>query len=96
VTRPLFQSRRGIRVGTRLGIADADLYRSHHAALPHNAEIYFQCIEVDAATFQIKSNVTFGPPGVPGSSLGRKVHGYWLFSHVQGTSFAPPTLDVPQ
>ena len=63
---------------------------------PHNAEIYFQCIYVDAATFQIKSNVTYGLPGVPGSSLARKVHGHWLFSHVQGTSFAPPTLDVPQ
>jgi hypothetical protein len=63
---------------------------------PHNAEIYFQCIYVDAATFQIKSNVTFGLPGVPGSSLARRVHGRWLFSHVQGTSFPPPTLDVPQ
>jgi hypothetical protein len=63
---------------------------------PHNAEIYFQCIYVDAATFQIKSNVTYGLPGVPGSSLARKVHGHWPFSHVQGTSFAPPTLDVPQ
>ena len=62
----------------------------------HNADIYFQCIYVDAVTFQIKSNVTFGLPGMPGSSRARKVHGHWLFSHVQGTSFAPPTLDVPQ
>jgi len=62
----------------------------------HNADIYFQCIYVDAVTFEIKSNVTYGLPGVPGSSRARKVHGHWLFSHVQGTGFPPPTLDVPQ
>jgi hypothetical protein len=62
----------------------------------HNADIYFQCIYVDSATFQIKSNVTYGLPGMPGSSRARKVHGHWLFSHVQGTAFPPPTLDVPQ
>jgi len=60
-----------------------------------NAEIYFQCIYVDAVTFQIKSNVTFGLPGMPGTGLARKVHGHWLFSYAQGTSFPPPTLDVP-
>ena len=60
-----------------------------------NAEIYFQCIYVDAVTFQIKSNVTFGLPGMPGTGRARKVHGHWLFSYAQGTSFPPPTLDVP-
>jgi len=59
-----------------------------------NADIYFQCIYVDAVTYQIKSNVTYGLPGMPGSSRARKVHGHWLFWHVQGTSFPPPTLDV--
>jgi hypothetical protein len=49
---------------------------------------------VDSATYQIKSNVTYGLPGMPGSSRARKIHGRWLFSHVQGTSFPPPTLDV--
>jgi hypothetical protein len=60
----------------------------------HNADIYFQCIYVDAVTFQIKSNVTYGLPGMPGSSRAKKVHGHWLFWHVQGTSFPPPILDV--
>jgi hypothetical protein len=58
------------------------------------ADIYFQCIYVDSATFQIKSNVTYGLPGMPGSSRAKKVHGHWLFWHVQGTSFPPPILDV--
>ena len=59
-----------------------------------NADIYFQCIYVDAVTYQIKSNVTYGLPGMPGSSRAKKVHGHWLFWHVQGTSFPPPILDV--
>ena len=60
----------------------------------HNADIYFQCIYVDAVTYQIMSNVTFGLPGMPGTGRARKVHGRWLFSYAQGTSFPPPTLDV--
>lgn len=60
----------------------------------HNADIYFQCIYVDAVTYEIKSNVTFGLPGMPGTGRARKVHGHWLFSYAQGTSFPPPTLDV--
>ena len=61
-----------------------------------NADIYFQCIYVDAATFEIKSNASFGLPSMPGSSRARKVRGHWLFSHVQVGSYPPPTLDVPQ
>jgi hypothetical protein len=62
----------------------------------NNADIYFQCIYVDAVTYLIKSNVTFGLPGMPGTGRARKVHGHWLFSYVQSTSIAPPTLDVYQ
>jgi hypothetical protein len=62
----------------------------------HNADIYFQCIYVDAVTYQIKSNVTLGLPGMPGTGRARKVHGHWLFSYVQSTSIAPPTVDVYQ
>jgi hypothetical protein len=58
------------------------------------ADIYFQCIYVDAVTYEIKSNVTYGLPGQPSTSQAKKVHGHWLFWHVQGTSFPPPILDV--
>ena len=62
----------------------------------HNADIYFQCIYVDAVTYQIKSNVTFGLPGMPGTGRAKKVHGHWLFSYAQSVPIAPPTLDVYQ
>jgi hypothetical protein len=60
----------------------------------NNADIYFQCIYVDAVSYQIKSNVTFGLPGMPGTGRAKKVHGHWLFSYAQSVAIAPPTLDV--
>ena len=60
----------------------------------HEAEIYFQCVYLDAATDALMSNVTIGLPGMPGTGRARKVHGQWLFSYVETTSILPPTLDV--
>ena len=58
-----------------------------------NADIYFQCIYFDATTDTLKSNVSFGLPGMPGTGRARKVHGHWLLSYGEGMSFPP--LDVP-
>jgi hypothetical protein len=59
-----------------------------------NADIYFQCIYFDATTDTLKSNVSFGLPGMPGTGRARKVHGRWLLSYGEVMSFLPPTLDV--
>jgi len=63
----------------------------------HNADIYFQCIYFDVNNNDaLKSNVSIGLPGMPGTGRARKVDGHWLFSYVQVGSVAPPTLDVYQ
>ena len=63
----------------------------------HHATIYFQCIYFDVNNNDaLKSNVSFGLPGMPNTGLARKVNGHWLFSHGEVASFAPPTLDVYQ
>ncbi|MGH7744489.1 MAG: hypothetical protein ACREQ5_06660 [Candidatus Dormibacteria bacterium] len=61
------------------------------------ADIYFQCIYFDVKNGDaLKSNVSIGLPGMPGTGRVRKVHGHWLFSYAQVNSVAPPTLDVYQ
>jgi len=61
------------------------------------ADIYFQCIYFDVNNNDaLKSNVSIGLPGMPGTGRARKVHGHWLFSYAQIGSVAPPTLDVYQ
>jgi hypothetical protein len=42
------------------------------------------------------SNVTLGLPGLPNTGRAVKVHGRWLFSHVEVESIPPPTIDVQQ
>jgi len=62
-----------------------------------NADIYWQCIYLDANNDDLKvSNVTLGLPGQPDTGRAKKVHGHWLFSHVEVESIPPPTIDVPQ
>ncbi|MGC1459473.1 MAG: hypothetical protein WA825_14450 [Steroidobacteraceae bacterium] len=59
------------------------------------ADIYWQCIYLDANNNDLKvSNVTFGLPGLPDTGRARKVHGRWLFSHVESESVPAPTIDV--
>jgi hypothetical protein len=61
----------------------------------HNATIYFQCIYLDIDNNDaLKSNVTFGLPGMPARV--KKVHGHWLFSYAESESIPPPTLDVDE
>jgi hypothetical protein len=60
----------------------------------NNADIYFQCIYVDAVSYLIKSNVTFGLPGMPGTGRAKRVHGHWLFPYGEVASIPPPTVDV--
>jgi len=61
------------------------------------ADIYWQCIYLDAGNNDLKmSNVTFGLPGLPDTGRAKKVHGRWLFSHVESQSVAPPAIDVTQ
>ena len=61
------------------------------------ADIYWQCIYLDVDNNDLKvSNVTIGLPGQPDTGQAKKVHGHWLFSHVQSESIPPPTLDVDQ
>jgi hypothetical protein len=63
----------------------------------HNADIYFQCIYFDVNNNdELKSNVSIGLPGMPGTGRARKVHGHWLFSYAQIGVVAPPTLDVSE
>jgi hypothetical protein len=63
----------------------------------NNAQIYWQCIYLDANNNDLKvSNVTLGLPGQPDSGRATKVQGHWLFSHVEVASIPPPTIDVPQ
>ena len=62
-----------------------------------NADIYWQCIYLDANNNDLKvSNVTIGLPGLPETGRARKVHGRWLFSHVESESIPSPTIDVNQ
>ncbi|HTV95846.1 MAG TPA: hypothetical protein VME42_07570 [Steroidobacteraceae bacterium] len=61
-----------------------------------NADLYFQCIYLDATSNAVMSNVTYGLPGMPGSGRVKRVHGHWLFSYTEIASFAPPTLDVDE
>jgi hypothetical protein len=61
------------------------------------ADIYWQCIYLDVNNNDLKvSNVTIGLPGQPDSGRASKVHGHWLFSHVESESIPPPTIDVDQ
>jgi hypothetical protein len=61
------------------------------------ADIYWQCIYLDANNNDLKvSNVTIGLPGLPDTGRAKKVHGRWLFSHVESESIPPPTIDVAQ
>jgi len=61
------------------------------------ADIYWQCIYLDANNNDLKvSNVTIGLPGLPDTGRAKKVHGHWLFSHVESESVPPPTIDVAQ
>jgi hypothetical protein len=61
------------------------------------ADIYWQCIYLDANNNDLKvSNVTIGLPGLPDTGRAKKVHGRWLFSHVESESIPPPTIDVTQ
>jgi hypothetical protein len=61
------------------------------------ADIYWQCIYLDADNNDLKvSNVTIGLPGLPDTGRAKKVHGRWLFSHVESESVPPPTIDVAQ
>lgn len=61
------------------------------------ADIYWQCIYLDANNNDLKvSNVTIGLPGLPDTGRAKKVHGRWLFSHVESESVPPPTIDVAQ
>jgi hypothetical protein len=60
-----------------------------------NADIYFQCIYLDANNNDTKvSNVTIGLPGLPDTGRAKKVNGRWLFSYAESESIAPPTIDV--
>jgi hypothetical protein len=62
-----------------------------------HADIYWQCIYLDANNNDLKmSNVTLGLPGLPNTGRAVKVHGRWLFSHVEVESVPPPTIDVQQ
>jgi hypothetical protein len=59
------------------------------------AEIYFQCIYFDVNNNDaLKSNATFGIPGMAHSALATKVQGKWLFAFAEVSSIPPPTLDV--
>ena len=50
----------------------------------HNADIYFECIYFDAAHNDARvGNITFGLPGMPGTSRAKKVQGHWLFSYAK-------------
>ncbi len=61
------------------------------------ADIYWQCIYLDANNNDLKvSNVTFGLPGLPDTGRAKKVHGRWLFSHVESEPIPAPTIDVYQ
>ena len=61
------------------------------------ADIYFQCIYLDENNNDARvSNVTFGLPGQPDTGRATKVHGRWLFSHVESEAVPSPTLDVYQ
>jgi len=63
----------------------------------NNANIYWQCIYLDANNGDLKvSNVTIGLPGSPSTGQARKVGGVWLFSYVESQGIAPPTIDVYQ
>jgi hypothetical protein len=62
-----------------------------------DADIYWQCIYLDANNNDLKvSNVTIGLPGLPDTGQAKKIHGHWLFSHVQSEPIPPPTIDVAQ
>ena len=61
------------------------------------ADIYWQCIYLDANNNDLKmSNVTIGLPGLPDTGRAKKIHGRWLFSHVESESIPSPTIDVAQ
>lgn len=61
------------------------------------ASIYFQCIYVDVANGDaVKSNISIGVAGQPGSALARRDNGHWRFSSVTAGAVALPTMDVPQ
>ena len=61
------------------------------------ADIYWQCIYLDANNNDLKvSNITLGLPGLPDTGRAKKVHGRWLFSHIESESIPAPTLDVEQ
>jgi len=61
------------------------------------ASIYFQCIYFDVDNSDaLKSNATFGLPTEAHTALATKVKGHWLFSFLEVTTVAPPTLDVYQ
>jgi hypothetical protein len=63
----------------------------------NKADIYFQCIYLDENNNDAKvSNITFGLPGQPDTGRARRVHGRWLFSHVESEPVPPPTIDVYQ
>ena len=63
----------------------------------HNADIYFQCIYFDVDNNDVlKSNVSYGLPGMPDTGRARKVNGRWLLAYGEVNSVAPPTLDVYQ
>jgi hypothetical protein len=60
------------------------------------ADIYWQCIYLDAASNAKESNVTIGLPGEPQTGQAKKVHGHWLFWYVESEPIPAPTLDVYQ
>jgi hypothetical protein len=63
----------------------------------NKANIYWQCIYLDANNNDLKvSNATIGLQGLPDTGRAEKVHGRWLFSHVESASISPPTIDVAQ
>jgi len=63
----------------------------------NTADIYWQCIYLDVNQNDLKvSNVTIGLPGLPETGQAKKVHGHWLFSHVESESIPPPTVDVDE
>lgn len=62
-----------------------------------HADIYFQCIYLDANNNDLKmSDVTIGLPGLPDTGRARKVNGHWLLSYAESESIAAPTIDVYQ
>jgi hypothetical protein len=62
-----------------------------------NANIYWQCIYLDANNNDLKvSNVTIGLPGQPSTGRAKKVSNHWVFSYVQSEPIPPPTIDVDQ